>query len=71
VLKEMVRLGMGWTALAAIDAERDPHALQRAQKEPITERVLSLAWRANRSVSPALQRLIAVLAAAEPRVESR
>ncbi len=71
VLKEMVRLGMGWTALAATDAEREPHALQRARKEPIAERVLSLARRTDRSVSPALQRLIDTLAAAEPRVEPR
>lgn len=70
VLKEMVRLDMGWTALVAIDAEREPHALVRARREPIAERVLSLARRSNRSVSPALHRLIDALAAAAPRVGS-
>lgn len=63
VLKEMVRLGMGWTALAAVDAEREPRALPRARPEPIAERVLSVVRRADRSVSPALRQLTDSLAA--------
>lgn len=61
VLREMVRLGMGWTVLSAVDAEREPHALQRAIEEPVAERVLTLAHRLDRRPSPALERFIATL----------
>ena len=61
VLCEMVRLGMGWTVLSAVDAEREPHALKRAMPEPIVERVLTLALRADRPPSGALERFVAQL----------
>lgn len=61
VLREMVQLGMGWTALAAVDAEREPHALRRAVEAPVAERVLALCRRADREPSAALQRLVEVL----------
>lgn len=61
VLREMVRLGMGWTVLSAVDAEREPHALQRAIDDPVAERVLVLAHRLDRRPSPALERFIATL----------
>lgn len=61
VLREMVRLGMGWTVLPTVDAEREPHALRRAISAAVAERVLTLAHRSDRSVSPALERFIAML----------
>lgn len=61
VLREMVRLGMGWTVLASVDAEREPHALRRAVAEPVAERVLTLVHRRDRRPSVALERFIAML----------
>jgi len=58
VLKEMVRLGMGWTVLTPVDAETDPHALHRATNEPIGERVLTLVSRADRVPNTALATLL-------------
>ena len=57
----MVRLGMGWTVLSAVDAEREPHALRRAVDDPVAARVLTLAHRADRRPSAALERFIAML----------
>jgi DNA-binding transcriptional LysR family regulator len=64
VLREMVHLGMGWTALTAVDAEREPHALRRARPGPIVERVLSLSHRVDRTMSPSLRHLIDALVVA-------
>ena len=61
VIREMVRLGMGWTVLPAVDAEGEPHALRRAVKEPIATRALALMRLQGKSASPALQRFIAML----------
>ncbi len=61
VIREMVRLGMGWTVLPAVDAEREPHALERASAEPIANRELTLVGVAGRSVAPALERFISML----------
>jgi len=58
VLREMVHLGMGWCVLPVTDAEAEPHALRRAHPEPIAERQLTLARRADRTPTPALQALI-------------
>ncbi len=58
VLKEMVRLGMGWTVLPPVDAETEPHALTRATDGPIAERMLTLVLRADRVPSPALATLL-------------
>ncbi len=58
VLKEMVRLGMGWTVLAGVDAESAPHALERATAEPIGERTLTLVRRGDRIPNPALAALL-------------
>lgn len=57
VLREMVRLAMGWAVLAAIDAEREPNALKRALDTPIAERTLTLVSRHDRVASPALMAL--------------
>ncbi len=61
VLREMVRLGMGWTVLAAVDAEREPHVLRRAVADAVAERVLTLVHRSDRRPSVALERFIAML----------
>jgi len=61
VIREMVRLGMGWTVLPAVDAEREPHALRRAVATPIATRTLSLIRVRNRTPSPALQRFVAMM----------
>lgn len=58
VLKEMVRLGMGWTVLTSVDAETEPHALNRATNDPIGERVLTLVSRADRVPNAALTSLL-------------
>jgi len=64
VIKEMVRLGMGWTVLAPVDAESEPHALTRASADPIAERTLTLARRADRVPNPALAALLEQLVTA-------
>jgi DNA-binding transcriptional LysR family regulator len=61
VLREMVRLGMGWAVLATVDAEGEPHVLRRAVADPVAERVLALAHRVDRTPSPTLERFIAML----------
>ena len=61
VLREMVRLGMGFTVLVPADAEREPHALQPAFDTPLAERVLVLAQHASVRQAPALERFSAVL----------
>lgn len=61
VLREMVQLGMGWTVLSSVDAEREPHALRRAHPKAVTERVLAMSHRTDRAPSPALLRLIDAL----------
>jgi len=53
VLREMVRLGMGWTVLPVIQAESEPAPLVRAQAEPLLTRWLVAARRAG-SVDNAL-----------------
>ncbi len=61
VLCEMVRLGMGWTVLSAVDAEREPHFLQRALKRSVAERALTLARRQDRPPTEALIRFMSML----------
>ena len=61
VIREMVRLGMGWTVLPAVDAESEPHALRRAVDMPIATRKISLIRLRDRSPSFALQRFIAMM----------
>lgn len=64
VLREMVRLGMGWTVLVEADAEREPHALKPAFSTPLAERVLMLAQRNDRVPSAGLERFVAMLVSA-------
>lgn len=61
VLREMVRIGMGWTVLVPADAEREPHALRPALGQPLAERTLVLAQSEDRPPSPALERFVAML----------
>lgn len=63
VLREMVRLGMGWCALPLSDAESEPNPLHRARAEPLATRTLTLATRADRTASPALAALLRALVA--------
>lgn len=53
VLREMVRLGMGWAVLPIDGAERPPGPLTRARKTPLTHRTLVLARRADAPTDPA------------------
>jgi DNA-binding transcriptional LysR family regulator len=62
VLAEMVRLGVGWTALPVVQAERGPDPLKRAVKGELARRQLVAAQRADRSPSPAADALVAALA---------
>lgn len=45
VLKEMVRLGMGWAVLPVIQAESEPAPLRRARRDPLLNRTLVAARR--------------------------
>lgn len=45
VLREMVSLGIGWTVLPAIQAERRPGELIPATDTPVAQRILVAAWR--------------------------
>ena len=58
VLREMVRLGMGWTVLPAIQAERSPGALRPVTAEPVAHRTLVTARRVDAVPSPPSDRLI-------------
>lgn len=66
VIREMVRLGMGWTVLPAVDAESEPHALRRVVATPVASRTISLVRLRGRSPSPALQRFIAMMMSESP-----
>ncbi len=66
VLREMVRLGMGWTALVVADAETEPHALEPLTPEPLIRRRLVCVRRRDRRLGPAVDGLIQLLVAAQP-----
>lgn len=61
VLREMVRLGLGWTVLPVIQAESEPNPLQRAQVEPLTTRALVAAQRAGSVQNPLADVLVNLL----------
>jgi len=67
VLAEMVRLGVGWTVLPVIQAERGPDPLVRAVRAVLTTRTLAAAQRADRAPTPAADALVALLSASELR----
>ncbi len=57
-LREMVRLGMGWTVLPAVQAEAPPHPLVRARRAPIAVRELVLMSRTSGVLSMAGELLV-------------
>jgi DNA-binding transcriptional LysR family regulator len=61
VLREMVRLGMGWTVLPEVQAGTGAARLRRARPEPIVERNLVLGRRVDAPRSPPLDALAAAL----------
>ena len=63
VLAEMVRLGVGWTVLPVVQAERGPDPLKRAVKGELARRSLVAAQRADRASSPAAEALVDLLLA--------
>lgn len=58
VLREMVRLGMGWTVLPVIQAESEPNPLQRARTEPLTTRTVAVATRSGSIENPVASALL-------------
>jgi len=58
VLREMVRLGLGWTVLPPVQAEREPHPLRPIDDRPIANRHLVVATRDGALPNPAADRLI-------------
>jgi DNA-binding transcriptional LysR family regulator len=61
VLREMVRLGLGWTVLPATQAERPPDPLPRARRRPLLHRSIVAARRANAVADPAAEVLLTLL----------
>ena len=64
VLCEMVRLGIGWTVLPVIQAEKPPFALRRARPEVLVHRHLAAVRRGDRPPDPAADALVEALLAA-------
>ena len=64
VLREMVRLGLGWTVLPVAQAERPPQPLERARRRPVTTRTLVAARRADALPDPAVDALLTTLTTA-------
>jgi DNA-binding transcriptional LysR family regulator len=62
VLAEMVRLGVGWTVLPVVQAEKPPDPLRRAVRGVLVRRRLAAVQRADRPASPAATALVAALA---------
>ena len=61
VLSEMVLIGMGWTVLPQIQAERPPASLAPVQKKPLLNRTLVAATRDSSLVNPAVSELVTEL----------
>lgn len=58
VLREMVRLGMGWTVLPVIQAEIQPSPLSRARPTPLLTRTLVAATRRGAVTNPLTELLV-------------
>ncbi len=67
VLREMVRLGMGWTVLPVIQAESEPAPLVRARPEPLLTRWLVAARRAGSVEHPLADALVSQLTREPPQ----
>ena len=61
VLSEMVLIGMGWTVLPRIQAERPQASLTPVQKTPLLKRSLVAATRDSKLVNPAASELVSAL----------
>jgi len=61
VLREMVRLGVGWAVLPPIEAERLPHPLIPARQSPVASRRIVVMERSTRSLTPAAAELKAMM----------
>ena len=61
VLSEMVLIGMGWTVLPQIQAERPPASLSPVQKKPLLNRALVAATRDSNLENPAVSELVTEL----------
>lgn len=66
VLREMVRMGIGWTVLPVAQAESGTEPLVPARVRPLAHRTLVLARRTDTVVPPAVDALAAALASAAP-----
>lgn len=64
VLREMVRLGLGWTVLPVAQAEREPQPLRPLRRSPLAIRHLVLARRADAIDDPTATALADLLRAA-------
>ncbi len=67
VLREMTRLGLGWTVLPAARAERGPTPLAPSRKRPLTSRSLVVARRSTALPHPSADALEAALLTAGER----
>jgi DNA-binding transcriptional LysR family regulator len=61
VLREMVLLGLGWTVLPVVQAETGARPLRRVRPEPVVERRLVVARRADAAPLPAADALVTSL----------
>ncbi|MEZ5340565.1 MAG: LysR family transcriptional regulator [Acidimicrobiales bacterium] len=62
VLREMVRLGIGWTVLPVSQAEAGPGAITRARQRPLFKRRLVIARRSGALPHPGVDQLISLIA---------
>ena len=62
VLRQMVRLGLGWAVLPASEAEAGPRPLQAFRAEPVAQRSLVIVRRSDAPVDPRAEEFIALAA---------
>ncbi len=60
VLRQMVRLGLGWAVLPASEADAGAHPLQAFRPEPVARRSLVITRRADAPVDPRAEEFIAL-----------
>lgn len=68
VLREMVRLGLGWTVLPVIQAESEPDPLTRTRSAPLMHRTLVAARRVGAVANPLTEQLVERMAASSRSV---
>lgn len=61
VLREMVRMGLGWSVLPVVQAESGPHPLRRAVADPIVTRTLVATRRHGELVHPLIEVVVEML----------